>query len=81
MAFYWLRIHKVEFTKCVCMGNGDVLALLIFQVNRNEQIMNTEEQVLYISLIFLFQVLLFIHILELTLCRSNSILLNLTFHF
>ena len=27
MAYSWLRIHKVEFAKCVCMGGCDVLAL------------------------------------------------------
>ena len=41
--------------------------------------MNIEEQVLYISLIFQLQILLFI--LELTVCISNSILHNLTFYF
>ena len=41
--------------------------------------MNIEEEVLYISLIFQLQILLFI--LELTVCRSIDILYNLTFHF
>ena len=40
--------------------------------------MNIEEQVLYISLIFQFQILLFILV---TVCRGNSILHILTFHF
>ena len=39
--------------------------------------MNIEEQVLYISLIFQFQSLMFIPFLELTvLCKGNSILHN-----
>ena len=40
--------------------------------------MNIEEQVLYINLIFQFQILLFILV---TVSRGNSILHNLTFHF
>ena len=44
--------------------------------------MNIEKQVLYISLIFQFQFLLFLfYILELTMSRSNSLLHNPTFHF
>ena len=38
--------------QCVCMGSCDVL--------EGEQIMNIEEEVLYISLIFQLQILLFI---------------------
>ena len=40
--------------------------------------MNIEEQMLYFSLILQFQMF---YILELTVCRGNSILHNLTFHF
>ena len=48
----------MEFAKCVCMGSCDVLALY-FRLP-GEQIINIEEEVLYISLIFQLQILLFI---------------------
>ena len=58
------------------MGSCDVLHYI--SGYQDEQIMNIEEEVLYISLIFQIQILLFIHILE---CRSDSIQHNPTFHF
>ena len=35
MAYYWVRIHEMEFAKCVCVGSCDVFAYIyMFHVNR-----------------------------------------------